>query len=526
MVRCWVLALVVVVVSLASESRISVKLPEATFDGCLTFAKSEEYLDLVAANYPEITKKRTIGWTVESRPMTGLCVGVCDSSVGVPETFLNGMHHSREGVSFMSLLYTLDRILEGYSRKDETTLLLLKTRRLWFLPIVNPDGYVYNEKKHPTGGGMQRKNRNQQGCSTSSRLGVDLNRNYDVCFDLTDDGASTNPCQEDYKGPSPFSEPETKAMKKFIEESNFTTALNMHSYGKLLLIPYSCQSMHYPDPVDNAYYLKYAKDLSTVNHFQIGRPYEPAINMYSVNGDAADWMFSKHRIFAASPEVGGGGFWPDKTKVVALSKINIEMILHAAWAAGATLRVAEIDAKKAKGKLVLEFNVLNIGLWHTNGTVTVAAVGDTGARTFADAGVILAKYGESSKVKMTVTVPKTQIQIVVYDSSYCIVYTIASGMLNGGHSILLDDMKHGKRVQVNSELCKLEIPDTKHPTKNITENTTGVQPFGVQPWTDRVYHEPIVASILILGLFCMCGCCIVGRSRSQQYEQLEAKGGQ
>ena len=30
---------------------------------------------------------------------------------------------------------------------------------MWFIPVVNPDGYVFNELIEPFGGGMHRKNR-------------------------------------------------------------------------------------------------------------------------------------------------------------------------------------------------------------------------------------------------------------------------------------------------------------------------------------------------------------------------------
>ena len=43
------------------------------------------------------------------------------------------------------------------------------------MPIVNPDGVVENHRAYPNGGGMHRKN--MRG-STTSCVGVDLNRNY------------------------------------------------------------------------------------------------------------------------------------------------------------------------------------------------------------------------------------------------------------------------------------------------------------------------------------------------------------
>lgn len=46
--------------------------------------------------------------------------------------------------------------------------------------------------------------------------GIDPNRNYDAQW--MNEGASSSPCNDFYAGPKPFSEPETKALAKFLDE--------------------------------------------------------------------------------------------------------------------------------------------------------------------------------------------------------------------------------------------------------------------------------------------------------------------
>jgi carboxypeptidase T len=49
-----------------------------------------------------------------------------------------------------------------------------------------------------------------------------------------------NVCQNDYRGPAPFSEPETQAMRDFIKRwSNIRIALNLHAWGNLLIHPFN-----------------------------------------------------------------------------------------------------------------------------------------------------------------------------------------------------------------------------------------------------------------------------------------------
>ena len=47
--------------------------------------------------------------------------------------------------------------------------------------------------------------------------GVDLSRNYDYSFDVDNFGSSSNICDDHYKGPFAFSEPETRAIRDFID---------------------------------------------------------------------------------------------------------------------------------------------------------------------------------------------------------------------------------------------------------------------------------------------------------------------
>lgn len=42
-----------------------------------------------------------------------------------------------------------------------------------------------------------------------------------------------------YAGEKPFSEPETQALKRMVEEREFKIALNFHSYGTMLTYPYN-----------------------------------------------------------------------------------------------------------------------------------------------------------------------------------------------------------------------------------------------------------------------------------------------
>lgn len=69
--------------------------------------------------------------------------------------------------------------------------------------------------------------------------GVDINRNYD--WDFGGAGSSKIPYAQDYPGPYAFSELETQAMKRFMDEhyKEIRLAYNFHAYGNIYLHPFS-----------------------------------------------------------------------------------------------------------------------------------------------------------------------------------------------------------------------------------------------------------------------------------------------
>lgn len=79
--------------------------------------------------------------------------------------------------------------------------------------------------------------------------GVDLNRNFDVNWGGT--GSSNDSSRYDFCGSEPFSEPEARAIKIFLDnyanEYRIKTYLSLHSFSQLYMFPYG----HIPNHVKN-----------------------------------------------------------------------------------------------------------------------------------------------------------------------------------------------------------------------------------------------------------------------------------
>ncbi|SVE20103.1 uncharacterized protein METZ01_LOCUS472957, partial [marine metagenome] len=243
----------------------------------------------------------------------------------------------------MNLFYFMNWLTENYGIDPEATA-LVNSRELYFIPAVNPDGLVYNQQIASNGGGMQRKNRRETCSSTPD--GIDLNRNYSYMWGYDNSGSSPDGCSETYRGASPFSESETETVKNFVEAHDFKIALNYHSYGNLFIHPFGYDpSLSLPEE-DHEIFIEYGEAMTQYNNYLLGTGIETV--GYTVNGEACDWMYGEHGIYAYTPEVGADsdGFWPSTIRIVPLAEENLFPNQYAAWAVGAKY---EVDFAVAAG---------------------------------------------------------------------------------------------------------------------------------------------------------------------------------
>nr|XP_030128249.3 carboxypeptidase B2 isoform X2 [Taeniopygia guttata] len=130
-------------------------------------------------------------------------------------------------------LYVLKAI--HVRERDRTMTRLLEHFDFYIMPVINVDGYEYTWS-HPSNR-LWRKSRSSHG--NSKCIGTDMNRNFDAHW--CGPGASHSECQEIYCGPYPESEPEVKAVARFVRDHKDTIKayITMHSYSQLVLFPYS-----------------------------------------------------------------------------------------------------------------------------------------------------------------------------------------------------------------------------------------------------------------------------------------------
>lgn len=178
---------------------------------------------------------------------------------------------------------------------------ILSTFTLTVIPVSNPDGYVYSWDHNR----MWRKNRQPNSFPGGVFCkGVDLNRNYGFQFN-----AGGSACSEMYPGNEAFSAAETRAIAEIIgdEERNVRGYFDLHSYGQLMMYPYSwsCDEAVADEEDLLELSLGAASALKRVHgrQFNVGK----VCQVYATGGgNSVDWSYAS--------DTGVQGGWKEKVK--------------------------------------------------------------------------------------------------------------------------------------------------------------------------------------------------------------------
>lgn len=284
-------------------------------------------LDDMRARFPHLISARTPITSAPAHTWEGRKIWYVrisdypDTDEAEPEVLYTALHHAREPNSASQMLYFMWYLLENYAT-DPQVRYIVDNAQLYFIPCLNPDGYVFNQTSNPGGGGMWRKNRRNNG---GGSFGVDLNRNYGHFWGLNDLGSSPNPGSQTYRGPEPFSEPEIRAIRDFMLARNFVFVQNYHTYGNLLVHPWG-----YSDDVAAPDFPLYGNLFTRENGYRSGTSGQTV--GYAVNGVSDDWMYAEAGARAFTPEVGNA-FWPVPVQIETLNRQCLWMNLATALSA-------------------------------------------------------------------------------------------------------------------------------------------------------------------------------------------------
>lgn len=272
-----------------------------------------------AATYPGVTKLVKLGTTYQGRDILALKVtqgarGIKDGSR--PAVIFSATQHAREWIAPEITRRLMNTYLQRWAADDEPTKKLLQSTELWFVPVMNPDGYEYTF----TDERLWRKNLRDNNLDGITQVGdgVDPNRNFPAHWGYDDEGSSPIPSSETYRGPSPASEPETQAAIRLFDLAKAEFLVNYHSNGEWLLYNDGWQ-IGTPTADDPIYYaLSGNLDEAAIEGYHPGLSSDV---LYITNGETDGYVQETTGTLAWTPELSPGcsgcGFvFPDDEALV------------------------------------------------------------------------------------------------------------------------------------------------------------------------------------------------------------------
>lgn len=281
------------------------------------------YLDGLIAAHPQLTTPDDLGDSLQGRQLKAIRITGPGDTTNRPIIFLNGGQHAREWVSPATVTYIADQLLTQYGSDPLVTALVDQIEWV-ILPVLNPDGYEYTWDTDR----LWRKNRRNNGNGT---FGVDLNRNWDI--DFGGDGSSANTNSETYHGPFAFSEPETAAIRDFLNaEPRIVAHIDFHSFSQLILYPWGYTGAPPLSPSLQTYYEDTSDDMAAAIQSQFGSVYVPqeSIALYPAAGVMSDYTASRDLLawtIELRPSSGGsGGFVLPANQILPTGIENFEAV--------------------------------------------------------------------------------------------------------------------------------------------------------------------------------------------------------
>src|SRR4051812_5939386 len=285
----------------------------------------DEMIALANAN-PDVMKLEQIGTSTLGKPI--YVIKMTENARSVPDgtrpaLLFSALNHAREWIA--AEMGRRLPIWFAEHKNDAEIREMIKTRELWFLPIMNVDGYDYTftcgigTANKPcdyrtTNGSSQVTNRfwrktlrdnNNNGVYGDPSVnggpgdGVDPNRNYPAKRGIDEEGANNNTGDETYRGPYPLSEPENLAFDRLLRRVKFLGNVNYHSAGQLLLTPVSYTTDFAPPDATLFNAITGTDGDSAVF------PYTPqrSSDLYESNGDTIDNAYLNYGVIGWTPEM-------------------------------------------------------------------------------------------------------------------------------------------------------------------------------------------------------------------------------
>lgn len=361
-----------------SEADFSKFLRSGSLDGFFTYSEFWTTMDAMRranGNSQYLSMPIRIGDSYERRSLEGFWLTDNTARIATYKSEKNillftAVHHSREPLSLTMVILMAREILRqlrapGHNKMKE----VMRDNMIFILPVMNVDSYIYINEHYFGANSKQirmiRKNRHTTGHCADWLGGVDLNRNYDMNFGLDEQGSSSDPCSEDYRGSRPFSEPETASLKRFVDSHpNIVSDVNLHTYGNAWIYPFNFvrdKGNHLLEH-KNKLLFDFYNEFTSEMHKKDLKPLfgNAAFTLdYSTNGEAGDWFTGKKNILNIDVELGNQDprseeFYPPNDILADIVRYNWVIMKEFIWR-----HVVEFSHRVVLFRSQVNFEIIN-----------------------------------------------------------------------------------------------------------------------------------------------------------------------
>jgi succinylglutamate desuccinylase len=234
----------------------------AFLNGYRDYKKVEEELKQLANQYPEIAKLETYGTTEDGHILYVLKVS---DNVQIdedePELMITSATHGDEIITVEVEMELIKSLLQNYE-KDARLTKMLKEKEIFFIPMVNPQGYSQRDRY--------------------ANNNTDPNRDYPY---PGDENKKSVDCID--------------AVRKWFHSKNIKGSIDLHAYGKLIMFPWA-YTKDSPPKADEINFQYLTNSMSEINKYEAG---QISKIIYVAKGSSADYYYWKNKTFALGIEL-------------------------------------------------------------------------------------------------------------------------------------------------------------------------------------------------------------------------------
>jgi succinylglutamate desuccinylase len=244
------------------------------------FNTVQSHLQTLLKSYPDLTSLEEYGRSLEKRPLLALKVSTSKTQTQKPAILLTSSTHGDELITVEVLFGLLETLLSG-SKTDSRLSKILENFEIYFIPVVNPDGYV-NQERYANG--------------------VDPNRDYPW---PQDPNHKSNPC--------------ISAIMKFYESHQIRASIDFHAFGEMIMYPWAYTYTSLPS-FEEEVFDGVTEKMASFNGYTYGQISKV---IYVAQGSSADYYHWKHHAWSLGIEVGNQKV-PSSSEIPKILKENLE----------------------------------------------------------------------------------------------------------------------------------------------------------------------------------------------------------